>query len=232
MMGGPAGPLGPLAGPGRGMPGRGPPRGPPPRGPPRGQAPMGLPPIGGGAQPAKARFGRLTVQVVGGTSLRSPGLAGSPDPFVKVQIGSTEHQTKVHAGGGKNPVFGDTFLFEISSEQEIEIRAFDKQPNGSDKLIGTARQNFMGWLAKGAFEGDIDIRDEQGQPAGSITVKTRFERPQAAQNAPPPPGAAPPQGMPGPAGAAGMTSEAPRDPNGKFTNQYVLSMYRGGGMCC
>lgn len=177
--------------------------------------------------PSKARFGQLTVQIVGGTELKPPSLANTPDPFAKVRIGGQEHNTKVHTGGGKNPVFGDSFVFEISNEKEIEVLLLDKQPTGAEKLMGQVRVSFMGWVAKGSFEGDLDLKDEQGQPAGTVTVKANFARPDAV-SAPPPPGAAPPRGLPGPSGAVGgvQGSEPPRDPNGKFTDQEIKEAFQ------
>ncbi|TMW57137.1 hypothetical protein Poli38472_003062 [Pythium oligandrum] len=247
----PPGPPGPHRGPPgfppRGPPGvppSGPPRGPPgppPRGPP-GAPPMGPPgmttPLGG----AFARFGKLSVKVLRAFDLKKLGMMDTADPYVKLTIGTQQFQTKVHEKGGKNPEFNETFEFNISTEKEMVVEVFDQESNGKDRFMAQTKVDIVAWLAKGGFEGDVELQDAENQPGGKLSVVSKFTKPAAG----PPGGAvkAPPQAPPilsGPAvaplppGANAMTipgappmapSEPPRDPNGKFTDKEIWEAFQ------
>jgi len=66
---------------------------------------------------AVAKFGTLIVKCVKGVDIKTgQGMFGKADPYVKLKIGSQEHQTKHHVQGGKNPVWNQEFEFQISTE--------------------------------------------------------------------------------------------------------------------
>lgn len=206
---------------GLGMPGRGPPpRGPPPRGAPmRGPVPpQGIP---GGSGPS---FGRLLVTVVGARDLPQPANGSGKDPYIKLRIGVQEFDTQVAIGGRANPAFGDKFTFELGAgvPREIEVEAWQKQASGQDIRAAMARTGYMGWVGAGSFEGEVELADSTKQVAGAVRVAATFEKSaQVASLAGPSGGAA--------ASAAGVSSggggEAPRDPNGKFSDTEIREAF-------
>ncbi len=81
------------------------------------------------------------------------------------------------------------------------------------------------WIAKGGFEGDLDIKDN-GQDAGKVSAVVKFTKPQVG---PAGPVKAPPQIVPTMASAVpgappAAPAEPPRDPNGKFSDSEILEV--------
>lgn len=156
---------------------------------------------------------------------------GKADPYCKLRIGTQEYSTKHNAGGGKNPVWNEEFAFDISNEKDMEVEVLDKETVGNDKFMGRCKVSIMEWIATGRFEGDLDLQDKANKPVGRVTIAVRFERPKPGgedfldkQIA---------QGVDGGGSGAvvsldagaGMT-EAPRDPNGRFTDEEILEAFR------
>jgi serine/threonine-protein phosphatase 2B regulatory subunit len=192
--------------------------------------------------PGKKDFGKLTIKCIGGMDLAATAFVGKADPYVKLKVGQQEFSTKVHQGGGKKPVWGDEFTFNISNEKELHMEVLDKESVGKDKFIGRTTVSIMQWISKGMFDGDIEIQDAKQKPAGKIKLSVKFAKP-GAGSAPAPPGMGPPPipgmappGMPGgppPMPGMGMMPgmpgqggyEAPRDPNGKFTDEEIKEAF-------
>jgi hypothetical protein len=122
-------------------------------------------------------------------------------------------------------VWGDTFDFSISTEKELNLRVMDKADVGQPKFIGQTTVSIMQWLAKGSFDGDIEIQDQKGTPSGSVSLSVKFSKP--GSGAPPPPPGKPAPPMPGDPvkGAAAPGYEPPRDPNGKFTDHEIKEAF-------
>ena len=59
------------------------------------------------------------------------------DPYLKVFIGAYQYQTYTKEDAGSAPKFDQTFAVELETgEENLEIKAFDKNSIGSDDLIG------------------------------------------------------------------------------------------------
>ena len=167
----------------------------------------------------------LTIRVISASNLASSSFVGKVNPFAIIKIGTQEQQTKVVQDGGKKPVWGDTFDFSISTEKELNLRVMDKADVGQPKFIGQTTVSIMQWLAKGSFDGEIEIQDQKGTPSGSVSLSVKFSKPGAG--APPPPPGKPGPPMPGNPvkGAAAPGYEPPRDPNGKFTDHEIKEAF-------
>lgn len=99
---------------------------------------------------------------------------------------------------------------------------------GQDKFVGRARTGFLGWIQRQSFDGNVDLKDDKGQPAGAVTLSVKFEKPTAGGPAMPAPpgGMAPPRGMAPPGGPPPGTEDEPaRDPNGKFTDREIKEAF-------
>lgn len=190
---------------------------------------------------AFARFGKLSVKVLRALDLKKLGMMDTADPYVKLTIGTQSFQTKVHEKGGKNPEFNESFDFNISTEKELVIEIFDKENSGKDRFMAQAKIDIVPWLAKGGFEGDLDLLDAENQAGGKLSVVAKFAKPAATPGGPvkAPPMAPPilsgPAVAPLPPGANAVSvsggqplapSEPPRDPNGKFTDKEILEAFQ------
>ncbi|KAH7469206.1 hypothetical protein KRP22_004344 [Phytophthora ramorum] len=216
------------------------PRGPPARGPPGGFPPGATPtPPAGGA--FASRFGKLAVKVLRAFDLKKLGMMDTADPYVKLTIGTQNVQTKVQEGGGKTPEFNESFDFNIATEKELVVEVWDQEKNGQDRLMAQAKVDIVVWLGKGGFEGDVELQDREGGPAGKLAIVAKFTKPEAGAagpvKAPPmaPPILSGPAVAPLPPGANAISvpgappvapSEPPRDPNGKFTDKEILEAFQ------
>jgi Ca2+-binding EF-hand superfamily protein len=173
------------------------------------------------------------VKCLKGVDLKAgQGMFGKADPYCKLRIGTQEFNTKHNAGGGKNPVWNEEFGFDISNEKDMEMEVLDKETVGNDKFMGRCKVSIMEWIASGRFEGDLDLQDKANKPVGRVTIAVRFERPK--------PGGGDDMstdkqlilgGGGAGGGVGGMDSgggmqEAPRDPNGRFTDEEILEAFR------
>lgn len=146
------------------------------------------------------------------------------DPYVKLRVGATEVKTQVHEGGGKAPVWGDSFTFDIGSEREMVVECYDRDQVSEDKLIGRTTVNITAWMDKGTFDGAVELVDGERQPAGKIIFAAKFVR--ADGKAPP----SAPQGGAKASGGQGTSTaitpaEPPRDPGGKFTDAEIKEAF-------
>jgi len=158
-----------------------------------------------------------------GLDLKTAGFMGKADPYVKCILGESISVTKIHSNGGSKPVWGDTFEFKVLNEKEMVLQVFDKEAAGNDKLIGSASLNILDWLARGSFDGDIDVADNQGAPAGKVTLAVKFQRPTSSAVPAPPRQQAPKLGDSNIKPVKQL--EVARDPNGQFTDAEILEAF-------
>jgi hypothetical protein len=82
----------------------------------------------------------LHVRAVSARNLRDAQVFGRQDPFCKITVGHRTFQTKVHDNGGRNPVWNDKFVFDVSDAQlqQLTIEIWDKNFVSND-YIGSCR---------------------------------------------------------------------------------------------
>lgn len=172
------------------------------------------------------------MKVLRGIELKAgQGMFGKADPYVKLRIGSQEFMTQPHMGGGKNPIWNEENMFDISNEKEMEIEVLDKEQVGADKFMGRSTVSIMEWIGAGKFDGDLDVQDKSGKGVGKVTVSVRFERPVM-------PGKEAEYGLDAstvekfkPQEArenqqASASNDDIRDPNGRFTDDEIYEAFR------
>lgn len=117
---------------------------------------------------------------------------GKADPYCSIRIGTQDFSTKPVVGGGKNPIWNEQFVFDISNEKELDmevlgkfksffvpchwkalfntihhiliINCLDKETVGNDKFMGRCQVSIIEWIAQGKFEGDLELLDKAGKP--------------------------------------------------------------------
>ena len=187
-----------------------------PRGP-RGPSKLGG--LAAGAKGGAAVFGKLTVVCLSGVDLKQLSTLSKADPFCKMRLGQVEQQTQVAHSGGPNPKWGDSFSWNVANETSLVVEVWDKEKMGKDKFMGSATVSIAAWIGAGSYTGNVALYDQNEQACGSVRVSAKFQR-----------GQAPKQGhlaapkRPTPAKKS-QKQEAPRDPNGKFTDQEIKEAF-------
>ena len=51
---------------------------------------------------------------------------GKADPYCSIRIGTQDFSTKPVVGGGKNPIWNEQFVFDISNEKELDMEVLGK----------------------------------------------------------------------------------------------------------
>jgi hypothetical protein len=62
--------------------------------------------------------GTLTITVHLAANLKDTATIGKQDPFCKMTLGSTTFKTPVHKDGGRNPVWGQSFLYNLAGNED------------------------------------------------------------------------------------------------------------------
>lgn len=181
--------------------------------------------------PIAPKFGKLFVKCLRGLDLKAgQGMFGKADPYVKIRLGTQEFSTKPNAGGGKNPIWNEEFIFDIGNEKEIEFEILDKETVGNDKFMARIKVSIVEWIANGRFEGELEVVDKTNKPVGKISIASRFDRPNAAptnsaivssdMSSARDPGASTMK-----AGGQ-LGGDAVRDPAGKFSDAEILEAFK------
>ena len=146
---------------------------------------------------------------------------GKADPYARLRIGLQDFMTKPNPGGGKNPIWNEEFVYDISNEREMEVEVLDKETVGNDKFMGKCKVSIMEWIANGKFEGDLDLEDKAGKNVGRISIACSFQRPNVA-------GAAVEEETTKEQMQLAIKTDAtgPRDPGGKFTDDEILEAFK------
>lgn len=186
--------------------------------------------------PVPPKFGQLTVKCIRALDLKAgQGMFGKADPYCSMRIGAQEFATKPIVGGGKNPIWNEQFVFDISNEKELDLEVMDKETVGNDKFMGRCQVSIVEWIAQGKFEGDLELLDKAGKPVGKITLSAKFERPTGGQGTgrsagalekSAPTGALVPVAAPVAMADSRQQQQLPRDPAGNFTDEEILEAFQ------
>ncbi|KXZ48798.1 hypothetical protein GPECTOR_25g382 [Gonium pectorale] len=78
---------------------------------------------------------RVTLQYAKG--IKDCDWFGRQDPYAKLRVGSQEVRSRMVRDGGRNPVWDETFDFNVINENTLEITIMDEDTVVRDDLIGT-----------------------------------------------------------------------------------------------
>ena len=126
--------------------------------------------------------GVLNCWVKGCSNLRSTELVGSQDPYCVITLTSVNNskannkvKTKTHSDGGRNPIFGEMFKFDIVDVYEMSIQVYDED-FGKDDLIGETVYSFIDVIKVGGFAKSCTIPIAyKGKPAGDVNIVMSFD---------------------------------------------------------
>jgi len=92
---------------------------------------------------------------------------GVTDPYVIVTIDGQRHRSTV-ISGSLNPVWGDSFVFDVRPEAVMEIALMDEDTFGSDDRIGVVSRPLETVRVGETLELEIPFRDGAG---GVLTLR-------------------------------------------------------------
>ena len=78
----------------------------------------------------------------------------------------------VHPGGGCNPFWDETFIFNVRNENSITFTLFDKNITGDDRCMGCCNSSITDWIVNG-FNGSLNVYN-RGKLQGTLIVEANF----------------------------------------------------------
>jgi len=101
-------------------------------------------------------------------------MLGKMSPYITLVFKQQKMKSKIHYEGGKEPIFGDKFSFDITdASEEIVMRVWDKDMTTSD-AVGFCKIKITSLIINNGVEDWFDIYFDN-KKAGSIQVRSRFE---------------------------------------------------------
>lgn len=104
--------------------------------PPNGQNASSAPVVTSPSLKAAPLARRIAITVESATGL--PDLDAGPgetDPYVLLEVEGTRHKTSV-VEGNLEPIWGDTFIFDVAAGVVLNIKLMDEDSLSSDELVG------------------------------------------------------------------------------------------------
>ncbi|KAG2432133.1 hypothetical protein HXX76_009059 [Chlamydomonas incerta] len=85
--------------------------------------------------------GLLTVTVEAARDLKDPEWVGRQDPYCVIRVGGQTFRTRTAVDGGRNPVWNETFRFNVPhpGDDVLEVVLKDDQLIEHDATLGAAR---------------------------------------------------------------------------------------------
>ena len=164
------------------------------------------------------KFGRLKVKILQAHELAEPAEGSAKDPFCTLRLAGVTHRTQAAVNGRTAPIFNEEFEFDISraeADTDLVLEVYFKQSQGSHALVGRASTAWKQWIHRRTFDGELELKDATGGPAGKVKVKAAFDKAMLDDSA----------GTGGGGGAAAGVGQATRDPAGQFTPEEIKEAF-------
>lgn len=158
--------------------------------------------------------GTLTVTLEFAQGLKDKDWFGRQDPYCLLTCGSQTFRSKVHEDGGKDPVWNQTFMFNIINENNVDIKIFDHDHTSRDDPVGTACISLATVRVKGSDHVKAPVNTRRSKQHGVISVALAFAPNRAAQASAPQYGAYPAASGPYPANPYGPPAAYGQPPQG------------------
>jgi len=111
--------------------------------------------------------GLLEIQLLKGKLTHDTEMLGKMSPYITLVFKQQKMKSKIHYEGGKEPIFGDKFSFDITdASEEIVMRVWDKDMTTSD-AVGFCKIKITSLIINNGVEDWFDIYFDN-KKAGSI----------------------------------------------------------------
>ncbi|KXZ43576.1 hypothetical protein GPECTOR_86g369 [Gonium pectorale] len=120
--------------------------------------------------------GEMSLTVEYAKDLKDKDWFGKQDPYAMVRVGNQQFRTRTATDGGKNPVWNETFRFNIINENDAELIIKDDDVASHDDYIGTCRVNFAKAREYGRDTVQLPVSSKHGKQHGFVQVTLMFTR--------------------------------------------------------
>ncbi len=117
--------------------------------------------------------------------LKDRDVFGRMDPYAVVTCGGQRVRTKTHTDGGRNPVWGQSFQFNVINENTVEVELYDSDTLSRDDRIGSCTVDLSRARMNGSDSQQAAVRTSKGKQHGFISVRINFTPNQPQQQAQP-----------------------------------------------
>lgn len=108
-------------------------------------------------------------------NLKDEDWFGRQDPYCVVKCGGQSYRSRTQVDGGKNPVFAETFRFNIINENTVEVTVYDEDTLVRDDLIGLATVSLASVRYQGHDSQHVPvISRKKGKQHGELVVTLKF----------------------------------------------------------
>ena len=129
--------------------------------------------------------GTLTVRVNAGHNIAAGDLMGGCDAFVKLRLEgrmrSYAVKTRVLPNAGSNPLFDETFLFDVVDHSDLHVSLWDFDKFTEDDLVGEVLVDLGGVYRHGVRDAAVPLKISNAWgnlgDAGLLTLETDFVGP-------------------------------------------------------
>ena len=117
--------------------------------------------------------GLLHVTIIEARLSRDVELFGTQDPYCKIEYMGRKYETQVCLNGGKNPVWNNSFDFELQSvKDDLEIQVKDKNLIGAEMIGGGVMKASSLCINNGVRDWfPIEYDNDR---VGDVLIETRF----------------------------------------------------------
>jgi len=118
--------------------------------------------------------GNLKVTIVEAKNLKDEDTMGKGDPYVKLILDDHNSQSTKPKKGELNPVYNETFNFNIDGQKGLKLEVWDKDP-GKDDLIGKSDINLSNVMTNGHDDEWVKIKQHMiGRSKGEVHLTMDF----------------------------------------------------------
>ncbi|GFR48310.1 hypothetical protein Agub_g10191 [Astrephomene gubernaculifera] len=117
--------------------------------------------------------GEVSVTIEFAQGLKDKDWFGRQDPYCVLSVGGQHFRTHTATDGGRNPVWNQTFRFNVINENDVELTIKDSDV-GRDDNIGTARISLARARQFGRDTMQAPVYSKHGKQHGFVQVSLVF----------------------------------------------------------
>lgn len=119
--------------------------------------------------------GQMSFTLEFAKDLKDQDLFGRMDPYCVLTVAGQRFRTRTHTDGGKNPVWNQTFTFNVINENTANVEIFDSDTMGRDDRIGSCTVDFSKARTNGVDHQQVAVSTNKGKQRGFLSVKMVFQ---------------------------------------------------------
>lgn len=123
-----------------------------------------------------AVLGTLEVHLICGKDMKNVEFFGKNDPYALVSYKNQDQKSKTLEGGGSDPVWDQSFFFEVDDgAADVIIKIFDEDEHSADDAIGESKIPLSKVLTELEVPASTyDLVRPSGHTQGQVEVSLKF----------------------------------------------------------